>query len=139
MLKILVTVFVAMVFGFAGVTYVALESGDVLEVETSSENQSSPRMTHIWFVHTNEGIFLEAGNPQNPWVQDLTQNKTIRLVGDGIDGEYSFRLSEDQSAHEKIRSLMREKYGWRDFWISAIFNVDESAMLEVFPKKEVHP
>lgn len=47
MIKIALSIIIVMLFGFVGVTYLALESGDVLEVETSSTEQTTPRVTHI--------------------------------------------------------------------------------------------
>jgi len=133
MTKVLVSIVLVSILGFVGITYVALESGGVVEVETWNSEESNPRMTHIWFVRGTDKILLEAGHPENPWVKDLSSSDTIKIRGNGIDGEYRFKLVDDQSAHSEIRELMHKKYGWRDSWISCIFDVDKSMLVEISP------
>ena len=133
MIKVLTSLLLFFFTGVAGITFLALESGGVIEVETWDSQESSLRTTHIWFVETSEGILLEAGNPENPWVKDLSANETITIRGGGIDGEYRIRLIQNETAHKEIRNRMREKYGWRDLWISFLFNVEQSQMVQVFP------
>ena len=133
MSKIIATILLALLLGFSGITYIALESGNVIEVETRDFEGQTPRVTNIWYVQSEDGILLEGGHPDNPWVRDLAQIKTIRIRGSGIDGEYRFKLITHQAAHEEIRERMREKYGWRDWWISCTFNVKNSLMIQILP------
>ncbi len=115
---------------FVAITYTALEAGDVVVVETQTEGTSDPRETHIWYVQKDDGLFLEAGNPQNPWIIDLASQPTLTLRGEALDGVYRFTQYE-QSSHQEIRRMMRDKYGWRDWWISLIFDTSQSYMIEI--------
>ena len=76
MIKALLTsvaaVVAAVLVGTAGITYLALELGEVAIVESRTPN-GAPRHTHIWYVHQPDGLYLEAGHPDNPWVRDLEQ------------------------------------------------------------------
>ena len=110
------SVFVA----FAIVTAVALNLGGVVVVDTIDAESSAVRSTPIWFVVKDDQILLEAGNPENAWVRDLAGMTTLTLNGENLDGEYRFRFSKE-IAREDIRSLMRQKYGWRDWWVDRIF------------------
>jgi len=112
-------------------TYAALEIGGVLVVETQSGEGGEARKTHVWFVEEAGVLFLEAGNPDNPWVRDLDGASTLKLSGGSLDGEYYFTIHEDPDNHRRIRSLMRSKYGWRDRWISLLFNVSESRLVQI--------
>ena len=114
----------------AAITYIALESGGVTSVWTNRHDGDGDRETHIWFVQIDNKLFLEAGHPENPWVRDLEPGSTLTLVGGNIDGTYAFQVIDD---HRRIRSLMREKYGWRDQWIGLLFDVSQSQMIELGP------
>jgi len=126
-LSIWVGVFVV---GLIATTVVALELGDVVTVETSGVVPSVARQTHVWFIAIDDKILLEAGNAQNPWVQDLVAGGELRLVGQGLGGGYSYSLNGPES-HQQIRDLMRAKYGWRGWWISLIIDTTESTMIEI--------
>jgi hypothetical protein len=131
MIKRILTVVAIVLVGLAVVTYAALEGGDVVIVETPRPGGTESRQTHIWFVQEANGVYLEAGHPDNPWVKDLEHTSTIKLSGSGIGGTYSFTVLKDIRSHQRIRSLMRKKYGWRDRWVSLLFNVAESRLIEL--------
>ena len=114
----------------------ALESGDVIEVETWNSESKTPRLTHIWYVNREQTLLLEAGTPENPWVKDLSEGSKIYLRGDGMDGEYNVQLVPSPEAHLEIRTLMRNKYGWRDKWISTLFDVGNSFMIKATLRPE---
>ena len=113
-----------------GITYLALESGDVLIAETNSPALDEVRQTHIWFVQRGANVYLEAGHPENPWVQDLEAGSNLILMSEGLDGEYDYVLHRE-GRHQEIRELMREKYGWRDWWVSLLFDTTQSYLIEV--------
>jgi len=119
----------SLIFLLLVTTYIALEQSDVLVVETFDKSLQQPRYTHIWFVESEGGIYLEAGHPQNPWVQDLANQHTIGIQGDNLDGWYAFNIDKSDEAHLNIRTLMREKYGWRDWWIAVLFDTSQSQLL----------
>ena len=116
--------------GLVATTVVALELGEVVMVETSGVVSSVARQTHVWFIEIDDKILLEAGNPQNSWVQDLVAGGELRLVGQRLGGGYSYSLNGPES-HQQIRDLMRAKYGWRGWWISLIIDTTESTMIEI--------
>ena len=116
---------------FAGLTYLALESGDVVTVTTINAATGSPRETRIWFVFEDDQLYLEAGNPANPWVQDLAKMTTLTLSGAGLDGAWEFSRMTGRESHLKIRSMMRKKYGWGDWWIGLVFDTSKTELLRV--------
>jgi hypothetical protein len=113
------------------VTFIALEGGDVVSAETTRPGNHETRSTHVWYVRESGLVYLEAGHPDNPWVQDLSHSSVLKLKGVGIDGSYRFTVRMDADSHERIRTLMRSKYGWRDRWISLLFNVSSSGLVEL--------
>ena len=121
----------ASVISAVALTYFALESSGVVEVTTWDNTTSAPRRTHVWFVVEGENIWLEAGHPDNPWVKDLPDTPAMAVRGGGISGEYQFTIVEGLTAHQEIRQKMRAKYGWRDVWISCLFDVEKSRMIQL--------
>ena len=118
---------------FGLVTLVALESGDVLVIETidasADPTATEPRRTHIWYVEEDGQLVLEAGNPENPWVRDIAKEPNVRISGDSVTGTYSLVVDQSELAQNRIRKLMRQKYGWRDVWVSTLFDVSGSQLV----------
>ena len=129
MLRLIVIVGGTAALSFAAFTYLALEANNVIVVETIDPDTLENRHTHIWYVIDAEHVLLEAGHPDNPWVKDLTKATTLRLLGEGLDGSYRFTL-HGASSHAGIRTRMREKYGWRDWWVDLLFDTSRSVMVE---------
>lgn len=124
MLGSILTLFMLLVV----LTLVALEFDNVLTATTIDQHTGIPRETHIWFIEQDHRIFLEAGNPGNPWIQDLRAGSSLILIG-AVNGQFSYQFMSGN--HERIRQLMKAKYGWRDQWISLLFDVSQSEMIEV--------
>ncbi len=130
MLKPLLSVVVLLAMAFIAVTFIALEQDGVILVETRAED-GTPRVTHVWFAEDQGGVYLEAGNPNNPWVGDLESLKQIRITGEALDGDYEFSVHDTPEHHQAIRTLMRAKYGWRDAWIDILFDTSQSSLIEL--------
>lgn len=79
-------------------------------------------------MQTGDRLFLEAGNPVSPWVKDLEHQSIIQLFGNGLEGDYTFVIR--RNGHNEIRKLMRDKYGWRDLWVTTIFDTSSSSLVE---------
>ncbi len=112
------------------ITAVALEISGVVTVHTETAAGAN-RTTHVWFVEEDGTLYLEAGNPQNPWVVDLIDADELRLSGQDLDGRYRFMLHTSAESHQRIRQMMRDKYGWRDVWIGMLFDTSASRMMEL--------
>ncbi|MEM7098995.1 MAG: hypothetical protein AAF541_12110 [Pseudomonadota bacterium] len=133
--KVLVNVALVLGFGLTlliATTYIALESGGVFIAETKGFDNQAVRKTHIWFVEHENRVFLEAGNPNNPWVKDLEAGSTLILRSADHEATYRYVLHR-QGRHREIRQLMRQKYGWRDWWVSLWFDTTQSYLIEAEP------
>jgi hypothetical protein len=107
LLKLALLVCLAL-FEFAAITYGALELRNVA-IAATHDTDGNARETHIWYANRDGELVFAAGNPANPWLQDLNPDAQQQI----------------------IRSLMRQKYGWRDAWIAMIFDVSRSALLDI--------
>ena len=112
------------------VTLFALEAGGVVTVQTTI-GPSSIRETRIWFAQTDNGVVLEAKSPHEAWVRDLARNPSIGLQGSELDGDYAATINRKDSAHDDIRAIMREKYGWRDWWLAMLFDTSQSQLIRL--------
>ncbi len=117
---------------FVGITtYGALEYSEVAIVETQQSQTDARRLTHVWFVCGDNYLYLEGGHPDNPWFKDLGKMSTLGMSRDGVQDVFEFKVYNNPESHQKIRSLMRDKYGWRDQWIGLLFDVSHSSLIEL--------
>ena len=108
-------IILGVVFPLAGLlltTYSALEYDGFVVIETLKSKGGQARHTHTWFVIEENKIFLEAGHPENPWVQDLQHLRHITVEGEGVTGRDQFSIHDLAPDHTRIRQMMRAKYGW---------------------------
>lgn len=133
MLKWMGGLLIAVLFFLGLGTYLALELSEVLSVATVNHTTGEIRLTHIWFVQNNEQLILEAGNPENPWVQDIEKHPSVQISGEAVDGQYKLLIEQDRPEHDKVRSLMRAKYGWRDIWVATLFDTSKSKLVVAAP------
>jgi hypothetical protein len=129
---ILVTV-LALLAAFAIVTWWALESGGVAIVETRAYD-GTVRSTHVWYAETGRELWLEAGTPENGWFVDLNDHPQLRLTIDDRSKRYTAEPIEDPSGHQRIRELMRRKYGFRDRWVGFIADTSRSIAVRLEPR-----
>ena len=130
----LVTVLL-LLLAFAGLTWWALESSGVAVLETQRPDGST-RSTHVWYVTHNGEVWLEAGTPENAWFQDVEGSARVLLRLEGRSTEYLAEPIREASGHTTIRSLLREKYGVRDWWVGLLFDTSRSVAVRLLPRTE---
>jgi hypothetical protein len=130
----LVTVFL-LLLAFVGLTWWALESSGVAVLETQRPDGST-RSTHVWHVTHNGELWLEAGTPENAWFQDVEGSPRVLLRLEGRSTEYLAEPIRESSGHTTIRSLLREKYGVRDWWVALLFDTSRSVAVRLLPQTQ---
>lgn len=115
---------------FAAITWWALEWSDVAIVQTHTP-EGNARSTHVWYAEDAGELLLEAGTPENPWFRDVLRNP--ELVFDAGGGPRSYRAEpiREASGHERIRSLLRAKYGLRDWWVGLLVDTSRSVAVRL--------
>jgi len=108
-----VTFVLVLAAGFAGITWWALESGEVVIIETTRADGTS-RRTHIWFAEHGDEFWLEAGTPSNGWYVDIVRDPEVALEVEGVTVRGSVEPVFEQGASGWVRILLRRKYGIRD-------------------------
>jgi hypothetical protein len=130
--KIAIVSFASLIGFLAVFTWWALESSGVAVIETRASD-GSLRSTHVWFVEPNGELWLEAGTPENPWYLDILRNPRVSFSSAQQPRQYSARRVEEPGAQDRIRSLLRKKYGVRDRWIDLIFDTSRSVAVRLVP------
>ena len=131
MKSILVAV-VVLILAVGAMTWWALESGGVATLETRDPS-GGMRRTHVWFAEPDGEIWLEAGTPENAWFRDVQEDPTVILRADERTDRYVARPGYEPEGHHRIRSLMREKYGFRDVWVGLLFDTERSVGVRLEP------
>ena len=134
-MKIAIVSLVSVLAAFGLITWWALESSGVAVLETRAPD-GSLRSTHVWFAEPNGELWLEAGTPKNSWYLDIQRDPHVSFSSLQRSGQYIAQRVQDPGAHGQIRSLLREKYGVRDWWIGLIFDTSRSVAVQlVRPRK----
>ena len=120
-----------MVAGLLGVTWWALESSGVAVVTTQAESGS--RSTHVWYVEDAGELLLEAGSPESLWFRDIQVRPQLGLSAEEFSGTYVARPAPNPDGHRRVRRLLREKYGVRDWWVALLFDTTRSVAVLLEP------
>jgi len=132
LLQRVLVVLVGAVLAFAVLTWWALEWSGVAVVQTTTPD-GTPRSTHVWYAEPDGELWLEAGTPENPWFRDVLLDPLV--VFDAGDGPSTYRAEpiEHPSGHETIRSLLRARYGVRDWWVGLLVDTSSSVAVRLVP------
>lgn len=139
-MKVLLGALFSAVLVFVLFTWWALESSGVAKIETRMPDGST-RSTHVWYAEPDGEIWIEAGTPENAWYVDIQTEPGVTLrrpseAGGEVVGAYVAQTIPGKAAHERIRALLREKYGIRDGWIDTLFDTSRSIAVRLVPKHE---
>ena len=107
---------------FIGTTWWALEWSGVAIVQTEAPD-GEVRTTRVWHAEHEGEIWLEAGSAESPWYRDLEHSRAIVLTIEGESLGYWAEPLPNPAGHERIRKLLRSRYGLRDRWIELILDM----------------
>jgi hypothetical protein len=131
MRKRIVSGLVVALVAFLAFTWWALEWDGVAVVETTAPDGTT-RATHVWFVEHEGRLWLEAGEPEHGWFADLGATPRLRVAAPPqLAGAYGVEILPNPDGHRRIRALLREKYGFRDWWIAVVFDTSRSVAVRL--------
>jgi len=110
---------------FGVVTLVALEGREVVVLKTVDPGGRA-RETRAWIAEENGELWIEAANPERGFYRDVIAGSAIEI--EWPDGRHSYRAvpAPNPQGHQKIRRLLRAKYGWADRWIGLLADTSSS-------------
>jgi hypothetical protein len=132
-----VIVFLAAAFG--AITWLALESSGVGVLRTSTAGGSA-RATHVWYAEHEGSLWVEAATPERPFLLDIRRTpEVVMSVGEDVS-RYRAEVLDSPAAHDTIRTLLRAKYGLRDWWVGFLQDTSRSVAVSLHPlETEEHP
>lgn len=120
------------VLAFGVVTLVALEGVEVVQLRTIAPD-GSVRTTRTWVADDAGATWIEAANPERPFLLDLQARPDVSLVRRGGEQRLRAVAVPGDAPHRRIRELLRAKYGWADAWIGLLANTSRSVAVRLEP------
>jgi len=121
---------IAGVATFGAVTLAALEGREVVTVETTGP-EGTPRRTRTWIADEAGSAWIEAANPERPFLQDLRRQATLVLERDGGRHACGAEIAPNPDGHVRIRRLLAARYGWADRWIGLLADTRGSVAIRL--------
>ena len=112
---------------FGGATLAALEGVEVVVLRTGAA--AAPRKTRTWIADEGTAALVEAANPERPFLRDLRADPALLLERGGAVRACRADILPNPGGHERIRGLLRARYGWADWWVGLL--TDTSASVAV--------
>jgi len=117
---------------FGAVTWLALEGNEVAVLRTRTPAGGFDE-TRVWVADADGAALIEAANSERPWYQSLRTHPEVELLRDGAPLRYRALPEPGPEGRERIRTLLREKYGWADWWVSLLQDTSDSVLVRLEP------
>lgn len=118
---------------FGAVTGIALEGNEVAVLRTRTP-EGRFEETRVWVVDADDGAALiEAASPERAWYQSLRTHGDVELLRGGEPLRYRATPEPGPDGRARIRALLREKYGWADWWVGLIQDTSDSVLVRLDP------
>jgi 2-iminobutanoate/2-iminopropanoate deaminase len=132
----LTLVLLVLLLAFAALTFWALEAGDVAVLVTQRP-EGSVRETHVWWAEDDGTLQVEAATPERAWLAEALEAGEIEVERDGRRERFRVERSDAPGAHDRVRALLRAKYGWRDAWVGVLQDTSRSVAVRLSPLPRV--
>lgn len=116
---------ILLVLGFGVVTLVALEGREVVLVRTHDADGHA-RATRTWVADAEGAAWIEAANPERPFLQDVLRTSSLTLERGGAAHACRASVVPNPAGHARIRELLADKYGWADCWVALVADTERS-------------
>jgi len=110
---------------FAVVSAAALESNEVVIVRTFDPDGRA-RDTRTWIADDAGFAWVEAANPERPFLRQIEARPDIELVRAGRTRRCRAEALPNPSGHARIRRMLADRYGWADCWIGMLADTSRS-------------
>ena len=115
---------------FVAVSLLALEGREVVVLRTF-DAQGQPRETRTWIADEDGSAWVEAANPERPFLQQLQSHPDIELRRGGTVHRCRAVATSNPEGHQRIRRLLAAKYGWADRWIGLLTDTSGSLAIRL--------
>ncbi len=115
-----------------GITLLALEGQEVVVIRTTAA-EGTARLTRVWVAPQGDELWLEAATPERPWYRDVLVSPRVALRRNGHFQAFRAEVVPNPQGHERIRSLLRQKYGLADVWVGFLQDTSRSIAVRLLP------
>jgi hypothetical protein len=113
------------VLAFGVVTLIALEGREVVVLRTRAAD-GSEHAIRTWVADADDATWVEAANPERPFLRDLARDPVLTLERGGHARRCRATVAANPEGHARIRQLLAAKYGWADCWIALVADTRRS-------------
>lgn len=108
------------------------ESGEVI-VLTTTDAEGETATTRLWIVEHDGDVWLRSGQGDaSGWYARILEQPRVEVERAGETASYLAQPTPD--ALDTINPLLREKYGWADEAIDAMFGVGDAIPVRLMPR-----
>jgi hypothetical protein len=119
---------------FGAVTYLALESSDVVVLRTFDADGTA-HDSRVWLAEDASGArWIEAAEPGKPFYLRLLARPDVIVVQNDTATPMTAVPEPGETGHRRVRGLLRAKYGWRDAWIGLLVDTSASVAVRLEPR-----
>ena len=118
------------VLAFGAVTLAALEGREVVRLRTTMPD-GGVRTTRTWVADADGVLWIESATPERPFLRDIAARPDVELVRGGRGLPMHATIVAGDDGHRRIRSLLREQYGWADRWIGLLTDTSRSVAIRL--------
>jgi hypothetical protein len=112
------------------VTLVALEGREVVIVHTRAADGHASA-TRTWVADADGATWIEAANPERPFLRDLANQPEMELERRGAVLRCRAAIVPNPAGHRRIRELLAARYGWADRWIALLADTRRSVAVRL--------
>jgi len=128
-IKVLATVVAVMLVWYMA-QLIASETGEVV-ILTTTNSAGDTAETRLW-VFEHEGLqYLRAGYADSGWYKKLLSDPSVSVTRNEVSLSYTAIPAPE--LRDLGNQIMRDKYGWRDSYISLFFSRDTTIPVRLDP------
>jgi len=121
---------VAGVVAFGAVTLWALEGREVALLRTITPD-GDVRETRVWIAEDDGAWWVEAATPEREFLRDIVSEPTVEVERDGVASRRMAVPDFSPAGHERIRGLLRARYGVADVWVGLLTDTSRSVAIRL--------
>lgn len=110
---------------FVATTLIALEGHEVVSLRTLRDDRRL-RETRTWIADEDGAEWIEAANPERPFLLDLRARPVVELRRGESFQRCRATVAPNPEGHARIRRLLTARYGWADGWIGMLTDTSQS-------------
>jgi hypothetical protein len=122
--------FVAAALAFGGVTLWALEGHEVALLRTITPD-GDVRETRVWIAEDDGAWWVEAATPEREFLRDIVDEPTVEVERAGVARRRVAVPELGPAGHERIRGLLRARYGAADVWVGLLTDTSRSVAIRL--------